>query len=279
MIKQNEEDKIGEQMLKQNERERDRVHETFEICLRAMIINQMEKRGGNAGGNPLNLMSSLISTGIVILVQTFDAVGNTSFRYELRKTANTLPLMHTSRNGYDNPAVVESLKKIEEKLDKRNEIIMKYIEVSERKKNIKRAESLRRLDDLFNPPHTFNIESRRLEPEDRRLDIHHDILERREERDNSRYKLEHELKQKGESWNQDQGVRLFPSNSDMVTNEVSPGFIAMFQGQNVTLQMPESLLKEFGRLMGQGRQPQQKQPPQVITILPLSMQNDKPCPE
>ena len=264
LIRDYEQDRLEERLLKRKELEKAGVREGFEDYLRAMTIDLMQSRkmdqGGNGamgmGMNPINNISSLITAGIMVPVQTIDSNGNIAIRYEPRNIANaSAPLGAVNGNG-GGLGMGDMLKLLGEAYGKSNEILMKYIEARGGEDDIGRFEKVKRLADLINPPQNINIEAQRLKLEERRLDIDHDILATREQREESRYRWEQEMKMREESKGQEQADKLFGSISDLVTNKLLPVFSQLFQGQGGQFQMPGSVGEALGKLMGGGQQQQ-----------------------
>jgi sulfopyruvate decarboxylase TPP-binding subunit len=235
LIRELEEDKIEERRLKRQELENVGVRGAFEDLRSAMRMNLIQNHVSEGGaGNPINQVASLIAAGIIVPIQTIYANGNITIRYELRNTTNNVASMGADRNGRGDLQVADIIRSIETH-GKQNEIIMKYIEERRAKDAIERFERVKRSADPVDPPQTANIKTEQLKIEEHRLESDDDILARREERKESRNRLEQEKKQGEEPSGGDQGDKLMISKADMVTYKILPTFGTMYQGQALTI--------------------------------------------
>lgn len=258
LIRQYEEDKLEERMMKRKKLEKDGVREAFEDYLRSMTLNQMQNRSkeGNGAADPLVQISNLVAAGTMVPVPTIDGNGNNAIRYELRNIA-TAPTQPQNGNVPGGLVTADILKIIETAYEKSTEILMKCIESRGGEDQIERFDRPKRLADSINPPQTNSIEGQRMKLDERRLDVDRHASRKGEEEE-SKYRWEQEMKQREETKGQEQVDKLFVSISDMVTNRL-PTSSAMFQGQGGEFQVPGSVQEALGRLIGQGGQPQQTQ--------------------
>lgn len=258
-VRRYEEDKLEERVRKGEEQQKAGIREAFEDLIAAMNLNRIQnlsKEG--AAADPLVQILTLVSRGMLVPVPITEPNGNYAIRYEPRNLAMPQTQLQNGNAYGGGLATADILKIIETAFDKRNEILIKYIEAMERENHIKELELAKRFADSGNLHQTTGSGAQYLKPEGRKSGVDANVERIEKKEGGTEYGIEQEMKLRDEIETKQQGDKLLSSMSDM-TNRL-PTFSAFFHGQDGKFQMTESVRETFVRLMGKGGQPQQTRP-------------------